>query len=203
MEIIEMRTGFAAIFALAVALFFLHKYTANPLKKLLAKAANNDPEAQYQMGHLYYKKKKEFDHFKQAFMWFETAANNGHVRAMVALAGMYNAGEGCDKDTKRAFEWYQAAAQTGDFEARINEAVCYLQGIGTKQDTQKGFLLLKAAADDKSPLACTMVGDIYRQGDIVPQDEQAAFKYFLAAAKQGEPLAKKRLDEWKDRGKLK
>lgn len=197
MEIIEMRTGFAAIFALAVALFFLHKYSANPLKTLLAKAANNDPEAQYKMGLAYYKNKKEFDHFKQAFMWFETAANNGQVRAMVALAGMLNAGEGCEKDSKRAFEWYQAAAQTGDFEARINEAVCYLQGIGTEKDEQKGFALLKAAADDKSPLACTMIGDMYLQGDIVTADKKAAFQYFLTAAKLGEPLAKKRLDEWK------
>jgi TPR repeat protein len=118
MEIIEMRTGITSIFALAVALFFLHKYAANPLKTLLAKAAKNDPEAQYQMGQVYYKNEKEFDHFRQAFMWFETAANSGHVRAMIALADMLQVGEGCNKNLKRATNWYKTAADMGDATAK-------------------------------------------------------------------------------------
>ena len=55
MEIIEARTGILSIFALALAWFFLQKYAHSPVKKLLDRAANNDPEAQYQMGLLYYK----------------------------------------------------------------------------------------------------------------------------------------------------
>ena len=198
MEIIELHTGLAAVFSLAIAWFFLHQYASNPVDKLRAKAAANDPEAQYQMGMLCYTgKKKVAQDTAQAFSWFETAAYNGHVRAMVALAGLYHAGEGCKANGKKAFDWYETAAKTGDFEARVNLAVCYLQGIGVEKNETKGFEIMKAAADEKSPLACTLLADMYAKGQGAEKNQNEAIKYYLKAAKQGEPIAKERLKELK------
>ena len=37
MEVLETNTALTLIFVLALALFFLHKYTATPFKKVLKK----------------------------------------------------------------------------------------------------------------------------------------------------------------------
>ena len=192
MELVELHTGIAAVFSLAIAWFFLHQYAKDPVDKLRTKAANNDPESQ--MGLLCYTgKKKVPQDAKQAFSWFETAAYNGHVRAMVALAGLYHAGQGCEGNPKKTFSWYETAAKTGDFEARVNLAICYLQAIGTEKDEVKGFEIMKAAADEKSPIACTLLADLYAQGRGTEKSQNDAIKYYLKAAKQGEPMAKERL----------
>lgn len=60
MELIETRTGLTVIFILALALFFLRQYAHNPFKQTLQKASRGDPEAQYQMGLMYYQGKRYF-----------------------------------------------------------------------------------------------------------------------------------------------
>ena len=103
MEWIETRTGLAIIFILAVALFFLHKHARSPFKDLLAKASAGDAKAQYQLGLFYYRGKHVPQDYAQALNWFDTAAKNGSIPAMNALAGLYNAGHGCDPTRKRLF----------------------------------------------------------------------------------------------------
>ena len=152
MELIETRTGLTVIFILALALFFLRQYAHNPFKQTLQKASQGDPEAQYQMGLMYYQGKKVPQDYGQAFNWLDTAAKNGHTRAMTALAGLYNAGHGCPQNFGKTFHWYKTAAEAGDFEGRVNLAICYLHGIGTQKDEKKGFELMKAAAEDKRDL---------------------------------------------------
>ncbi|MBR2392691.1 MAG: SEL1-like repeat protein, partial [Elusimicrobiaceae bacterium] len=74
MEMLEARTGIAILFVLALILFFLRKYTHNPVKKLLEKASKADTEAQYQLAILFYQGKKVPQDSVQAFNWFYTAA---------------------------------------------------------------------------------------------------------------------------------
>ncbi|MBO5910867.1 MAG: sel1 repeat family protein, partial [Elusimicrobiaceae bacterium] len=131
---IETNMAFTFIFLLAVAWFFLRKFSQNPFDKTLKRAMAGNAQAQYDMGHFYYQGKKVARNFTQAFNWFDTAAKQGHVRALVAVAGLYNEGKGCAKNPQKAFECYDMAAKTGDFEARVNLAVCYLQGNGTEKD---------------------------------------------------------------------
>ncbi len=194
MELIETRTGLAIIFILAIALFFLRKHSHNPLKKTLEKASVGDSQAQYEMGRFYYQGKHIEKDYIQALNWFDTAAKNGHVPAMNALAGMYNAGHGCENpQPEKTFFWYQSAADTGDFEARVNLAVCYLNGIGIEKNEAKGFEIMKSAADAKSPIAQTLTGDLYERGIGTEKDEKQALHYYFLASKQGEPMAKRKI----------
>lgn len=193
-QIIETRTGFAIIFILAIALFFLRKHSYNPFKKTLEKASAGDPQAQYEMGRMYYRGKYVIQDYATALTWFDTAAKNGHVPSMKALAGMYNAGQGCEEPLlEKTFFWYQMAAQTGDFEACVNLAVCYLNGIGIEKNEPKGFEIMKATANAKSPIAQTLTGDLYERGIGVEKDEKKALHFYLLAAKQDEPLAKQKI----------
>ena len=188
MEWIETRTGLAIIFILAIALFFLHKRTRNPFKATLEKASAGDAKAQYEMGLLYYRGKYTKQDYAQALNWFDTAAKNGSIPAMNALAGLYNAGHGCEPNPEKTFYWYQMAAALNDFEARV-------QGIGIEADPAKGFGIMKAAADDRSPIAQTLTAQLYEKGIGVEKNEKSALQYYLLAAKQGEPMAKRRIKE--------
>ena len=146
---IETNMGITFIFILALAWFFLRKFSANPFDKTLKLAAAGNAKAQYDMGYLYYQGKRVKRDYVQAFNWFDTSAKQGNVRAMVALGGLYNEGKGCAKSPEKAFYCYEQAAKTGDFEARVNLAVCYLQGLGTEKDETRGAQILKSAAEEK------------------------------------------------------
>ena len=183
---IETNMGITLIFILALAWFFLRKFSAKPFDKTLKLAAAGNAKAQYDMGYFYYQGKQVKQDFVQAFNWFDTS--------MVALAGLYNEGKGCEKSPEKAFYCYQEAAKTGDFEARVNLAVCYLQGTGTEKDETRGAQILKTAADEKSPLAQTLLADLYERGVGVEKNEEEALRYYIMAAKQGEPLARKKLE---------
>ena len=134
MEELSFRVGFILLAVLCLVLLLLYKMYHNPFKKMLQKARQGDPRAQYEVGKMFYTGRHTRQDLAQAFEWFLAAAQNGCTAAMTALAGLYHAGHGCPADEEKAFAWYQAAAQAGDFEGRVNLAICYLKGMGTAQD---------------------------------------------------------------------
>ena len=95
---IETNMGITLIFILALAWFFLRKFSAKPFDKTLKLAAAGNAKAQYDMGYFYYQGKQVKQDFVQAFNWFDTSAKQGNVRAMVALAGLYNEGKAQEND---------------------------------------------------------------------------------------------------------
>ena len=92
--IIETNMAFVFIFLLAVAWFFLRKFSANPFEETLKRAMAGNAQAQYDMGYMYYQGKQVTRSYSKAFNWFDTSAKQGNVRALVALAGLYNEGKG-------------------------------------------------------------------------------------------------------------
>ncbi len=52
--------------------------------------------------------------YGEAVRQWTSAAANGHVGAAAALAGLYETGEGVDRDLARAKHWYRFAARRGD-----------------------------------------------------------------------------------------
>lgn len=188
-----------SVILLALAVFLTVKYVYNPFKSTLKKASAGDPEAQYRLGYLYYQGKYVAQDYRQAFHWFQTAAQNGYFKAHTALAGLYNAGHGCQKSDADSFKHYTLAAEQGDFEARVNLAVCHLKGIGTPVNERLGFETMKDAADDKSPIAQFLTGDMYERGVGVKKDETLALKYYILAGNQGVPHAKERIKKLKSK----
>ena len=67
---------------------------------------------------------------KAALNSFLTAAENGHVDAMVSAGAMLHQ---CD-DQLRAFELYQQAGELGSIEGWRNVVSCYATGSGVKKD---------------------------------------------------------------------
>ena len=63
-------------------------------------------------------KKVDQGQFSEAFSMFEDLAEDGHIPSQKALAVMYIAGLGVDRDYDKAKEWLEKAADEGDSEAK-------------------------------------------------------------------------------------
>ena len=110
-------------------------------------AEKGDPEAQYEIGKLYYGnasspygKSDLAGNNKEAFTWFRKAAEQGHPKAQDYLAGMYTSGSvGVDKNLKEALRWSQSAAYQGDESAPFSLGNAYFYGWGTPPDMIKAY----------------------------------------------------------------
>ena len=81
------------------------------------------------------------------------AADGGDAAAQTLLAGLYQRGEGVDKDFSRALRLYLAAAERGNAEAQFNLGNMYLLGEGVKADEVWAMTYYRQAAVQGHALA--------------------------------------------------
>lgn len=79
-----------------------------------SKAEAGDPNAQYDLGVMYYSGEGVPKDAAEALKWFRKAADQGHAPAQFDLAHMYAKGEGVPKDEAEAYAWYNLAAVSHD-----------------------------------------------------------------------------------------
>ena len=84
--------------------------------------------------------------YDDALEEFFPAAKAGDVRAQMALASMYQFGEGVAQSDTEAARWTRAAAERGDAVAQINLSQFYAEGRGVARDVAQRFFWLLLAA---------------------------------------------------------
>ena len=101
---------------------------ADPVKarELLAKAADSNPEAQYQLGLMMADGVGGAQDEAGARELFEKAAAQGHAGAMVQAGAFAQSGRGGPKDASAAKTYYEKAAALGndDAKAALKRAEC-------------------------------------------------------------------------------
>jgi TPR repeat protein len=112
--------------------------------------------------------------------WYDAAAKQGQLGAMVALGYQYEKGYGVGVDAGKAFELYQRAAERGSPDAMFNVFRLYTTGKGVKADAgQARKWLEKAAAagsiDAKKELMEVNGGDDSRPGQDAENAAYAAY----------------------------
>ncbi len=85
---------------------------------LVKEAEAGDVDSQFELGIRY-----SIDNHEESKKWFEKAAENGSVDAMVELAGLCESDE--TPDTESAIKWYLRAAEKGSFAAMVGLIRCY------------------------------------------------------------------------------
>ena len=99
---------------------------------LLRKAARPGvPEAQYQLGMLYFAGWGVSKNAGEGVHWYRMAAEQGLPDAQYKLGVRYVTGKGVGKDPYEAHRWFRRAAEQGMPKAQHNLALTYLHGIGT------------------------------------------------------------------------
>lgn len=98
---------------LGVMLLQADTFSILSLRTLLAKAENNDAEAQYQLGHRFDKGLGAPRNAAEAIRWYEAAARLGHSEAQFALGHLYTTGAGVKRDYLKAYMWLNISASGG------------------------------------------------------------------------------------------
>lgn len=114
----------------------------------------------------------------RAAVLYETAANAGHLEAMVSLGFLYQNGSGVPQDLPRAVALYQPAAEAGHPRALNNLGLLYARGDGVNQDYDLAVKLFAAAADAGLTEAMTNLGVMYENGLGVPHSEEKAAELY-------------------------
>ena len=130
---------------------------------------------------------------KDAFAYWEKAAEVDNVDALYNIGVSYLNGDGVEKNEALAYSFLNRGLELGDVKCIRGVALCYRNGIHVKQDIHKSIDLYKKAADlgDVESLAC--IGSIYANGEGLPQDQEEGARWFLSAASKGHIVSQKNL----------
>ena len=102
-----------ADFAAGLAAYDKHDY-ATAFKEWKPVAEAGDPEAQFNLGLLYYDGLGVPQSYSDAARWFRRSADQGYEKAQLNLGAMYGVGKGMHKNYVEAYTWLSLCAATGD-----------------------------------------------------------------------------------------
>ena len=127
---------------------------------------------------------------EKAEVWFQRAADGGHVGAQYALAKLLHE----QGRVNEAIPWYQQAAEGGNQFASYQLGKLYLAGDDVSKHTAKALEYLTDAAEQGNSQAQYILGKLYLLGNEVEQDKEVAVQWLTLAATQGHEYAQFFLD---------
>lgn len=158
------------------------------------KAAKSLSKAQHMVGLCYALGAGVKRNDKEAFGWFQKAADAGDDTATFKVAVCYEKGLGVDKSPSAALRWYKRLSDKGIMEAQYKVGLAHYRGMGTAIDYSAAAKLFLQAAEQGHQASQLTLGGCYRAGQGVPRDFVQAYKWLGLAAELGNATAQERLD---------
>lgn len=125
------------IFALLVGCSSFHSSPNSEFENLKSAAEQGDIRAQSQMGDAYLFGEYDLNvDYKQAFNWYQKAADQNDAKSQYNLAIMYLNGYGVKKDLSKSVEYYSKSALQGDADSQLQLGIRYLNGEGVEKNIQ-------------------------------------------------------------------
>ncbi|CAM9421785.1 unnamed protein product [Choristocarpus tenellus] len=116
---------------------------------------------------------------------YESAAAEGHVRALNGLGYESFFGNVLPKDQAKAFEYFErAAGMKEDADSLFNAAHCLATGSGVEKDIQRAASLFRLGAAWGHFDSMYEMGILSSQGETIARSPKDAALYFKAAAQQ-------------------
>lgn len=103
--------------------------------------------------------------YKEAFRWFQKAADKGNAEAMGSIAAMYSRGD-IEKDNEEVFKWALKGANKGDLDSQYLVGVCYYKGQGTEEDLSEAIKWLVKAMDRGHDGAKETLVEMFMRGEL-------------------------------------
>ncbi len=153
-------------------------------KWFTAAANDNNAEAQYRLGEMYYNGNGVAKNYQTAISWYEKAAHQNHHAAAYRLGYLYEKGIGVRQNAQTAFNYYKKAASQGNAQAQYALAQFYSQGTIAPRDEKEAFHWASKAAHQGLAEAEYSVGHAYASGTTVTKNYREAEKWYLRAAEQ-------------------
>ena len=111
-------------------------------------AEQGNPDAQFNLGLIYYKGQGVLQDYKESVKWFTLSAEQGIVKAQFNLGFMYKDGQGVLQDDKEAVKWWRLSAEQVHAKAQSNLGFMYDNGLGVLQDYVRSHMWYNIAASN-------------------------------------------------------
>lgn len=136
-----------------------------------------------------------------AFLFYQRAADHGHVLAQNSLGVCYEKGIGVEINPENAFYYYECAALKDCPEAQYHLGHCYEKGIGATVDLDQAVKFYTKAVEQEHAKAQYALGECYKNSKGVPvADPVKAAELFLQSANQGDADAQFRMAQCYEQG---
>ena len=146
----------------------------------------DDPRAWYVLGRMYQEGRGGYAlDIKRAEKLYRSAAEAGHIDAMLALADMFARGSGVSPNFAVARVWYERAAKAGNVPAMILVANDYAGTNGASPDYERARVWYEQAAAAGNNAAMMALGNLYRNGQGVELSFVEALMWYRLAIKNG------------------
>lgn len=156
----------------------------------LRKAADHgDPEAQNELGYLYFRGEGVERDPEQSARWFMRAVGGGSQQAKLNLAVLYLAGLGVARDPNFARELLLQLADKHSAQAELYLGILYFNGLSVPQDRAVGEQWFRKAAKHKSPGGQFVMGTLYSGAPDHEHDLRKAADYLRQSSRAGYPPA--------------
>ena len=157
----------------------------------------NTAEESCKKGYQYYDSNP-----KEAFKYFNEAANQGYAKAQHELAGLYFLGKGIAQSDNQAYYWEKKAADQGYSTAVCNLGYFYEFGRGVKKNYAKAVELYTKAANQGNYTAQNNLGMIYEFGKCnIKRNYNKAKIWYQKAVDQGDNKAQYNLGRLYEEGR--
>lgn len=170
---------------LATALFALALYACGNdgdralFEKMSELAKNGNPEAQYHAGMMLNNGIGVTQDPKQAFIWFEKAAQSGDLLASYKV-GCYFGGQFkgvVPTNEEKSFQYKLVAAEAGYSLAQHDVGNAYFR----RNEYDEGIKWWGSAAKQGDFMSLYNLSSVYTEGKAVPKDNVRAYAYFKLA----------------------
>lgn len=151
-------------------------------EELASVAEDGQPDAQYQLGLLYYRDSTVVPQdYTEAVKWWRKAAEQGDISAQHALGHVYYNGRGVEENYAEAVRWYRKAAELGNVTAQCDLGYCYYYGQGVHRNYVEAVKWFRKCTPSEFGLAELALGYCYYYGRGVPQDYGESARWFCEA----------------------
>ena len=103
-------------------------------------------DQQHVLATSYYKGDGVPRDFREAFKWYQKAADQDFANSQYMLAVMYDNGQGVPRNYPEAVKWYRKAAEQGMASAQYSLANKYAEGRGFPQNYAEAYLWFSLSA---------------------------------------------------------
>ena len=125
----------------------------------------------------------------------QAEAQQGNMPAQLALAGMFERGQGTAADVATAAGWYRKAADAGSADAAYRLATMLEEGRGVDKNTADAANYYQQAARRGSAPAMRAIARMYATGDGVRRNEVEAINWYRRAVAANDVPSLVRLGE--------
>jgi TPR repeat protein len=125
--------------------------------------------------------------YATAYRLYLPRADAGDADAQMAVAEMYNLGQGVTQNYEQSVTYLRKAADQGHARAQFALSVMFYRGHGVPKDEKAAEMWARKAAEQGNGAGQYFLGTLYLEGTVVPKSIPDAFVWYTLSTRGDNP----------------